>query len=173
MASACGRKSRLEAAKDATMALLMARARLGANDQLSITVFNDEAHLVLPLTPCLNNLDKIQQALCSVTVGGGTDLKAPLVLAHRLLPPAGRLHIVLLSDGHGGNPVTAAQALKDRGAILETIGVGNERSEVDESILKRIASVLDGKVLYRFLNDADQLTQYFTSEIANRLVKRG
>jgi Mg-chelatase subunit ChlD len=173
MASACGRKDRLEAAKDATLALLAARERLGANDQLSIIAFDEEAQLVLPFTLCSNNLDKIRQALRSITIGGGTDLKAPLILARKVLSSAGRVHIVLLSDGQGGDPIKAAQALKDRGVILETIGVGNDRSEVDETVLKKTASTLDGKVLYRFLNDTDEIVQYFQSDIANRLVKRG
>ena len=77
----------------------------------------------------------------------------------------------MLSDGHGGGATKAANALKVKGAILETIGVGRHPSEVDESTLRGIASVLDGKVLYRFLSDADDLMRYFRTEIANRLVK--
>jgi Mg-chelatase subunit ChlD len=173
MAAACGRKNRLEAAKDAVLALLAARERLGANDSLAIISFDEEAQLVLPITPCASNGDRIRYALASIPVGGGTDLKPPLVLAHGILPPTGRAHIVLLSDGHGGNPTKAAEALKARGAIIETIGVGNDPSEVDEAILKKTASILDGRVLYRFLTVADQVVRYFQSEIANRLVKRG
>ena len=35
----------------------------------------------------------------------------------------------------------------------------------------KTASVLDGKTLYRFLTDADEIVTYFRTDIANRLLK--
>lgn len=173
MKAPCGRVNRLEAAKQATISLIEARIQTGASDRLSIIAFNDDAQLVLPFTSCSSHRRRIQQALGLIAVGGGTALKAPLVLANTVLPAAGHRHVVLLSDGHGGDPVKAARKLKDRGVIIETIGVGNDPSDVDESILKKTASVVGGQVLYRFLTDADRIVQYFRTDIANRLAKRG
>jgi len=45
-------------------------------------------------------------------------------------------------------------------------------TEVNEALLKETASVLDGRILYRFITDADELVEYFRTEVANRLVKR-
>ena len=172
MATTCGRGDRLQAAQDATIALLDARQRLGADDMVAVIAFDEEAQLVLPFTRCQDQRRQIDHAVRSITIAGGTKLRAPLVLANEILPPEGRRHIVLLSDGHGGNPARVARKLRGRGAIIETIGVGNDPTEVDEAVMKDIASILDGKVLYRFIRDADELTCYFRNEIANRLVKR-
>lgn len=173
MAAPCGPVDRLEAARRATLSMIEKRLNAGANDCISIISFNDRANLVLPFTPSRGNQDQIRVAIDSIDVGGGTELKAPLVLANKIYPTEGHLHIILLSDGHGGNPVTAAKTLKNRGAIIDTIGVGNDPSDVDEPVMKRIASTVDGKVLYRFLTDADDINDYFKTEIANRLARRG
>lgn len=77
----------------------------------------------------------------------------------------------MLYDGHGGDATKVANTLKKGGAVIETIGVGHHPSEVDESTLRRIASTLDGRILYRFLSDADDLVHYFRTDVANRLVK--
>lgn len=173
MGASCGRVDRLEAAKEAILSLIKTMIHSSTDYRLSVIAFDDEAQLILPLTSCSNNSRGIRQALQSITVGGGTDLKTPLVMANALLPAEGQHHAILLSDGHGGNPIRAARRLKDRGVIIETIGVGNFPSEVDEPILKKIASVVDGRMLYRFLTDADQIVHYFRNDIANRLAKRG
>lgn len=172
MSGPCGRTNRLEAEKEATIAMLISRYQLGADDQLSVIAFDHEARLVLPFMSCAANRRKIGCAIRSIVLGGGTNFNPPLVLAKKTLPAVGRAHIVMLSDGHGGDATETAKALKKKGAIIETIGVGHRPSDVDESTLKRIASVLDGKVLYRFLSDADEMTRYFRHDIANRLVKR-
>ncbi|MCB9852831.1 MAG: VWA domain-containing protein [Phycisphaerales bacterium] len=173
MAASCGTVDRLEAACRATISMIEKRLLAEANDCISIISFNDRAQLVLPFTPCRENQDRIRVAINSINAGGGTELKAPLVLANKIYPPDGHVHIILLSDGHGGNPVAAAEALKQRGAIIDTVGVGNDPSDVAESVMKRIASTVNGKNLYRFLTDADDIDNYFKTEIANRLTKRG
>jgi len=64
-----------------------------------------------------------------------------------------------------------AERLKQRGVLIETIGVANTRDEVNEDILRRTASVLHGKVLYRFITEANELATYFRTEVADRLRK--
>jgi Mg-chelatase subunit ChlD len=173
MGTACGRGDRLKAAQDATIALLDTRQHLGADDQIAVIAFDDEATLVLPFTPCRGYRPQIDAAVRSVTVAGGTNLRKPLILANQMWEHQINVHIVLLSDGQDSeDPTRAARRLKDRGAIVETIGVGNDPSEVDEAVLKATATVLNGKVLYRFIRDADEMATYFRTEIANRLVKR-
>lgn len=172
MEAPCGQETRLGAAKNATFALLDARQQLGADDTVAVVAFSGTADLVLRFTRARDRRAKIDRAIRSIGVGSDTNLAAPLLLAETIMPSEGCVHIALLSDGHGGDPTDVADRLKRRGAIIETIGVGNDPAEVDESILKATASVLDGKVLYRFIRDADEMAQYFGTQIANRLVKR-
>ena len=173
MGIACGQVDRLRAAQDAMIALLNTRREYQADDAVLVIAFNDEAEIVLPSTSCRSNRGRIDSAIRSIGVAGGTDLKKPLELVLTLLKDERNVHIVMLSDGQDAeDPTTAARRLKDRGAVIETIGVGNDPSEVDEQQLKAVASVLGGKVLYRFISDADEMTGYFRTEIANRLVKR-
>lgn len=77
-------------------------------------------------------------------------------------------HGVFLSDGHhtgggNGNPVTAARRLKERhGVILECIGIGGSPSDVDEKLLRKMASIgPDGQPRYRFIGDTATLVKDF------------
>ncbi len=173
MSISCGNADRLQAAKTACIALIDARLNQGADDQGAVMAFDGQATMILPFTGFRKHRDRVVQAINRITIGGATVIKKPLALALKMLPGNGRVHIVLLSDGHGGQPGRYHHRLKDAGAVIETIGVGNDPSDVDEPTLKNIASVLDGKTLYRFIHDADELTDYFRIEIANRLTKGG
>jgi len=172
MDEACGRGNRLKAAQEAAVGLLRARRESGANDQVAVIAFNDSAQVVLPPVRCQDQFKRIERALRSLHPRGGTDLQAPLMLAEQYLSSDCPIHIVVLTDGHGGNPLRIAKSLRDRGAIIETVGVGNSPSEVDEAVLQKMASVLNGQVLYRFLSDFDSLVQYFRTDVAFRLSKR-
>jgi Mg-chelatase subunit ChlD len=171
MGTACGPADRLRAAQDAEIALLDARQAHEADDYVAVIAFDDSAEVVLPFTRCRGNRPHIDQAIRAITVGGGTDLKVALLKAESILPNTGRVHIVMLTDGCGGNPVRVAERLKQRGVLIETIGVANTRDEVNEDILRRTASVLHGKVLYRFITEANELATYFRTEVADRLRK--
>lgn len=171
MSVECGRVSRLEAAKRAVRSLLDARQDLGTDDQVAVIMFDHRADLVLPFASLRRARRTIDQAMHGIRIRGGTDLREPLTLTRKILPAVGAVRVVLLTDGHGGNPVRAASTLKKRGAIVETIGVGFERTDVNEPILKSTASVVNGRILYRFLQDPDELERYFRTEVANRLVK--
>jgi len=173
MEAQCGRATRLDAAKQAIMAMLDSREQLGADDHLAIIAFDNDAHLIFPFSRCAGNRGRIERAIHSIDFGGGTAFGPPLRLAKRILPSSGDVHIVVLSDGHAGAATWAADALKKKGAIIETVGVGDQRSDVNERVLKATASILRGKVLYRFLTDADDMIEYFRTDVANRLVKRG
>ncbi len=174
MLSKCGLVYRLRAAQRAVLGMFDARIQLGFDDEVVLIAFNDQAWVALPLTRCREHRKEIWRAVNSLAAEGGTDLKAPLVRLGQLnLPPGACVHAVLLSDGHGGNPIRAARALKEAGVIIETVGVGNDPSEVDEDVMKKVASVLDGRILYRFLTDPQALADYFRTEIAGRLVERG
>ncbi len=172
MAEACGRTNRIDAAKNAISALLDVRRKLGADDEIAVISFNDAAQLVLPFTG-IRESNRIQKAVRSIWPEGGTDLKPAINRISDILPDPAGAYIIVLSDGHCGDPIRAAKALKNKGAIIETIGVGNIPADVDAEKLIKVASVQNGQALYRFLTNADELLDYFRKDIAGRLAKRG
>ncbi len=174
MVAKCGYTSRIGAARDAIIACLDTRQQMGADDTVMVIAFNETAKLVLPLMRCRDHRPRIDTAIRSITADGGTTIRKPLELALPLLTRQPNVHLVLLSDGQDTEDATsAARRLKNKGVIIETIGVADDPSEVDEGVLKGVASVLNGKVLYRFIRDAHEMVQYFRTDIAHRLVKRG
>jgi len=75
--------------------------------------------------------------------------------------------IIMLTDGeHNGSvsPLTIASSLKDAGVIIDCIGIGGSPADVDEKLLKQIASRnQDGSVRYCFIGDQQQLLRKYQS----------
>ncbi len=73
--------------------------------------------------------------------------------------------IVMLTDGeHNGYgcPEYEAQKLKDAGVIIDCIGIGGTPADVDEKLLKKIASRNpDGSIRYCFIGDKDSLIRKY------------
>lgn len=175
MARPCGpRTDKLDAAQEASIGLIDKRLEFGMDDEVALIAFASSASLIAPFTPARERREEIVNAIRSLRPGGATNLWKPLDLTLCYLQQRGSgkaVHLVMLTDGCGGNPVPPAEELKRRGAILEIIGVGHTPADVAEPILKQAASVVNGKVLYRFIHDADEMVNYFANDIAGRLVK--
>ncbi len=75
--------------------------------------------------------------------------------------------IILLTDGeHNGSvsPLAMASKLKAAGVIIDCIGIGGSPADVDEKLLKQIASVNpDGSIRYCFIGDQQQLLRKYQS----------
>lgn len=73
--------------------------------------------------------------------------------------------IILLTDGeHLGddNPTNIAARLKKAGVIIDCIGIGGSPRDVDEKLLKQIASCnADGSVRYCFIGDQQKLLRKY------------
>jgi hypothetical protein len=73
--------------------------------------------------------------------------------------------IILLTDGeHNGfsNPEKVADRLKNAGVIIDCIGIGGTPADVDEKLLKKIASRNpDGSIRYCFIGDKDSLIRKY------------
>jgi hypothetical protein len=73
--------------------------------------------------------------------------------------------IVMLSDGghnEGGSPLMVASRLKDAGVVIDCIGIGGSSHDVDEELLKKIASSNpDGSVRYCFIGDKQTLIEKY------------
>lgn len=69
--------------------------------------------------------------------------------------------IIMLTDGGhngGGSPVKVAERLKKRGVTIECIGIAGNPSDVDEAMLRKIASIdRHGNPMYCFIGDTDGL----------------
>lgn len=75
--------------------------------------------------------------------------------------------IIMLTDGdynRGGSPMKIAHRLKDRGVIIDCIGIGGSPADVKQEHLMEIASRnTDGTVRYCFLGDQQQLIRKYES----------
>jgi Mg-chelatase subunit ChlD len=97
--------------------------------------------------------------------GGDTDIDAGLRTARGCFEWACQdvvRRIVLLTDGQGGSPLRTADDLKERGVVIDVIGVGETPGEVDEKLLRRVASVVQGELRYRFIKDQRTLVEHYT-----------
>jgi hypothetical protein len=65
-------------------------------------------------------------------------------------------------DGHDdGDPVRAAEQLKQAGIRLDIIGIGGSPSQVNEHELKQMASFFEGQLRYWFIRDTATLVRKF------------
>ncbi len=80
--------------------------------------------------------------------------------------------IIMLTDGEhngDGDPVKVAGQLKKAGVIIECIGIAGSPNDVDEAMLKRIASRdQTGKPRYCFIGDTGSLIKKYKS-MANQI----
>jgi uncharacterized protein YegL len=172
--------SRLEASKKATEAFCRRRVALSPGDRIAIVTFNNYGRVVLPLTE-ITRLDVILACLASLRVAGGTDLAEGLKTANSLFgqdvalnPALARCRrIVMLTDGRGGSPLRWATHLKNAGVLLEVIGIGGNTSDVDEALLRRVATTdAQGVNHYSFFADTNTLVAHY-EDLASGLVFRG
>ncbi len=68
----------------------------------------------------------------------------------------------MLTDGQGGEPLATAERLKSRGVVIDVIGVGKTPSDVNEPLLKKVASNIQGELHYRFIKDHQSLIAHYT-----------
>jgi len=75
--------------------------------------------------------------------------------------------IIMLTDGeHNGSvsPLAIASRLKNEGVIIDCIGIGGRPADVDEKLLKQIASKnSDGSIRYCVIGDQQQLLRKYQS----------
>lgn len=73
--------------------------------------------------------------------------------------------IILLTDGdynEGGSPMKVACRLKNKGVLIDCIGIGGKPADIKEDTLKEIASRnTDGSIRYCFIGDQEQLIRKY------------
>jgi len=164
------RRSKMEAAIRANSSMVLHKAQIDPYDEIGIVTFEDFAMPVLPLCPIQTRKRDILQALQSLAPGGGTDINVGLEAARDMFDWHRNdvvRRIVLLTDGHGGYPLQTASDLKGRGVVIDVCGVGDSPANVDEKLLKKVASVVQGELRYRFIKDQQTLVDHVT-QLANK-----
>ena len=159
-----GRMTKLEAAIRADIALIVEKAQLDPHDEVGLVIFADQAEVIHDLVPLHSHRASLIKAAEAITVSGGTDIREGLEKADSVFDWSRNgavRRIVLLTDGHGGHPLRTAKDLKAKGVIIDVIGVGPNPREVDERLLKKVASVVHGELRYRFITDSRTLCRTY------------
>lgn len=157
--------NRLESAKQTALDFIDERP----NDRIGLVVYEGEAYTQAPLTTDHQLLHDLFEQVESGKVTPGTAIGSGLLTAVNRLrdSDAKSKVIILLTDGVNNSgdidPLTAAEIAKEFGIRVYTIGVGKNgmapipvqtlfgtqmqqmQVEIDEQLLKQIASLTDGK----------------------------
>jgi Ca-activated chloride channel family protein len=171
--------NRLEAAKTVARTFINGRRY----DRIGLVVFSGEAYSLTPLTTDYALLEgSISEITGDLIPQGGTAIGSALGIAtNRLLESQSKSKvIILISDGDNTagsiEPTTSAKLAAYYGIKIYTILVGNEgeipytdrksgtkkyaKNTIDETILKTIASIGEGKYFRTFNNNT--LQEVFT-----------
>lgn len=164
------RWTKIEAAIRAGVTLVCQKAKIDPNDMVGVVSFTETAQCELFPVALATNKAEVIQALQNLQAGGGTDLNEGLKCARDLLDwttPSLVRRIILLTDGQGGHPLRTAEDLKGRDVIIDCIGVGDSPGNIDEPLLKNVASTVQGELRYRFIKDQATLVNHYT-QLANK-----
>ena len=164
------RFTKIEAAVRANSSMVLEKSRLDDQDEIGLVLFKDWASTHLPLCTIASHRPQILSSLQTLSSGSGTDIDAGLKEAGGVFDWCRTdvvRRIVLLTDGHGGHPLSTAQDLKSKGVVIDVIGVGSAPSGVDEKLLRKVASIIEGECRYRFIKDQQTLVAHYT-QLANK-----
>lgn len=165
--------SRLHAAQDAAKQYVRRLRSESPNARVGVVAYSTKAKTIAKLT-LVDDDTQLANRIDRIIAGSWTNITAGLQRAESLLKRVGgRCQVVLLTDGEhnqGSKPHRVAKRLRSI-ATLETVGIGGSPDDVDEELLKEIASANpDGSKRYRWIGDKEQLVRHFES-LAERLVK--
>lgn len=161
----------LEAVKSAAQELVK---RLHPMDRVSVVAFDDQVQtLAAPGTAA--DQSGLSDAISRIQTGGMTNLSAGWLQGRQLLSTGSKSHevnrLMLLSDGHANQGITAREALTgmareaaEAGFSTTTIGVG---SGFDEDLMTGMAEAGRGTTYY--VESLDQAVGVFEEEILGLL----
>lgn len=157
------RPSRMEAAFAAAGEFCR---RLGLEQpgaRVALVGFGDRAKVLAAMTPA-EMVDPRAPEKWDRACLGGTRIDKGLALAIKLLNDSDGIgQVVLLTDGQDQASATrrVAAELTQR-AVLDCVGIGGSPADVDEGLLKSIATKKpDGTPRYRWIGDPEELNQHF------------
>ena len=164
--------SRLGAAKDAARTFAKHLFQTQPNSVVTVVIFACKSKVAGQISS-VNDFNKIDLEIERVDLGYSTNMFAGLKTALKMLKGQNQnRQVVLLTDGQstGKNPDYIATQIK-QSAIIECVGIGGSPKDVDEILLKKIASAHpDGQKRYRWIGQKEQLVQHFHN-LAGRLMR--
>lgn len=158
--------SRLEGAISACQTFITEKRTHQPNAHIAIVGFDTSGIVHCPVQPIAHDFSSYFKKMKS---GGGTNFHAGLKTVQEVFAKGNKKnnlqpHLVFLSDGHSGGgyqSIKLSRKLKNQGFEIDCIGVGGSPSDVDEKLLKKIASKALGKPRYRFISDTQALQVEF------------
>lgn len=160
-----GSRDKITAAKRGTSSLVLNMAMIDPNAQIGLVRFHSSATPLLPLCPLHSHKDQMIHTIQCLQAGGGTDQNEGLKAARDMFDWSQAnvtRRIIMLTDGQGGEPLATAHELKSRGVVIEIIGVGDCPTNINEILLFKVASTVNGENKYRFIKDAQTLVEKLT-----------
>jgi Mg-chelatase subunit ChlD len=149
MASYMGTKTRLDGAKEAAIAVINV---LMSYDRVAVVSFDNLASINIQLT---SDFEKAKNEIQKITTGGTTSFGAGLSSAINELKSRGSKDhiwaIIFMSDGwHNTDPPPDPYVAecKNLGVPIYTVGLGQYPTDVNEQLLKWMASETGGKYLF-------------------------
>lgn len=165
--------SRLGAAKKAAIAFIKRLMQEEPDALVGVVAYGCKAKTVCPLTEA-RNARALSQEINAICESGATNIRRGLQAALCLLKGERRsCQVVLLTDGHNtnGSPRKVANELSEF-SVLECVGIGGSPADVDEDLLRSIASSHpDGTKRYRWIGDEEQLVRHF-HQLAGRITRQ-
>ena len=164
--------TRLEGAKEAAKEFCRRLALEEADARVAIVAYGCDAETCCPLT-AVGDLPRLEQAIDEIECLGSTNMRAGLREAFHLLSRSRRDgQVVFLSDGENTGRCLDAIAAKLRTrAIVECVGIGGYPSDVDEELMRKVASEHpDGSKRYRWIGDRKRLVKHFQN-LAGRITR--
>lgn len=160
-----GASTKMDGAKRAaTTFIVESSSRPG--DAVGIIAFNADASVHVPMTVLPDGRPALLRSLRTLRSDGSTNLRRAIECAERELRELGegaKGQIILITDGRGGDPSACADRVKRTGASIHCIGIGERPSDVDEAVLRRVASVIDGVAQYTFAKNMKLLNATLTA----------
>ena len=157
--------TKLQASIRAGCNLVTNKAQIDADDEVGLVCFDNKARIEFDVRPLHTHKIELIRAIQSLAIEGGTDLNEGLLAAEAALGASRSgivQRVVMLTDGEGGEPLSTAELLKSRGVVIDVIGVGKSPSDVNEPLLKKMTSYIQGELHYRFIKDHQSLIAHYT-----------
>jgi len=156
-------------------ALALLVDELDARDRVSLVVYGDSAHVVLPPTSATEK-DALKAAIDNLRPEGSTNVEAGLDLAYQLamkgFVPGGINRVILCSDGVANNGVTEAGGLwakvkgrASEGVTLSTVGFG--MGHYNDVLMERLADQGDGQ--YAYVDRLAEAKRLFVEQLTGTL----
>lgn len=174
--------SKLALTTQALLAMLSDMGENRPNDDVAIVAYSNSGHLCCGFLSVRTDHHRLVQAvhMLDCLAHEGTFMAEGLQLALDLFgnrhvdAPRLFLHVVAYSDGHDHAPdsaISLASALRAAGCLVETFGMGRAPHEVNEGLLRQVATTdSDGINHYRFIGDAEDLQKAFRNIAKGSLI---